>query len=152
MRHPEHAAQLLRPRSAWRDHSERGSRDHDALDWRDSLLALAGCSGIAYEAFMFRYSEEPPGAALVAHLLGVARAAIGSSDQVTPEQLVELLLREERAPESQRTERHRTLALGVSAAFYARRVARPYATVAAALESLSADAWRCARARIDEAA
>lgn len=149
--HPDQIASYLRQRTTWRDLQPRGGCDHAALDWEDACLALAGCSGLAFQAFSFRHSEEPPGRELVAYLLEVARRELGDRDQVTAEQLVELLLREERAPVVQRTERHRILALGVAAAFYARHVARPYASVAAAFEILASDAWRACRGRLDAA-
>jgi hypothetical protein len=150
MHHPEAVARLMRPRSTWRDHTERGSRDHEALDWQDACLALAGCTGLAYDAFMLKHSEEPPTPALVEYLLAVARHALGSGDTVTPAQLVELLLREERAPEVQRTERHRYLACGLARGTWRYHVARPYSALAAELESLVSDAWRVARERVGE--
>jgi len=150
MRHPDAVARLMRTRSTWRDLSERGSRDHDALDWQDACLALAGAAPLAFQAFQIRHSEDPPGRELVAHLLGVAERAIVGSE-VTPEMLVELLLREERAPESQRTQKHRQLALGITRGVYRARIARPYSVVAAELEALVSDAWRIARGRLDAA-
>lgn len=150
MRHPEGIARLIRPRSTWRDHSERGSRDHDALGFEDACIALAGASPLAYAAFQFRHSDDPPTAELVQHLLDVAeRAIIGS--EVTAEQLVELLLREERAPLVQRTEKHRQLALGLTRGQYRHRIARPYSVVAGELEALVSDAWRVARRRLEAA-
>lgn len=150
MRHPDAVAQLMRQRSTWRDLSERGSRDHEALNWQDACLALAGAAPLAFQAFQLRHSEDPPGHELVAHLLKVAERAILGSD-VTAEMLVELLLREERAPESQRTQKHRQLALGMTRGQYRHRFARPYAVVAAELEALVSDAWRVARRRLEAA-
>jgi len=147
--HPDACARLLRPRSTWREPFEnRGSRDHDALSFEDACHALAGASPLAFQAFQLRHSEDPPGRELVQHLLHVAEKAIMGSD-VQPEQLVELLLREERAPESQRTQKHRQLALGITRGVYRARIARPYSEVAAALEMLVADAWRVARRRLE---
>lgn len=150
MRHPDAVAQLLRERSAWRDLSERGSRDHDALSFEDACHALAGCEPLAFQAFQLRHSEDAPGRELVAHLLDVAERAIVGSE-VTAEMLVELLLREERAPESQRTQKHRQLALGITRGVYRARIARPYSVVAAELEALVSDAWRVARRRMEAA-
>ena len=152
MRHPEHVARLIRPRSTWRSLEERGSRDHDAIDWRDACMALAGCSPLAFQAFQLRHSEEPPGRELVEHLLEVARGELNGNGTAKPEQIVALLLREERAPESHRKERHRYVALGVSRGVWKWNYAQPYARVAAALDVLVSDAWRCARARIGDAA
>lgn len=147
MRHPDSVARLIRPRSTWRDLSERGSRDHEAMDWQDACHALAGCPPLAFQAFELRHSENPPGRELVAHLLDVAEKAIVGSD-VTPDMLVELLLREERAPESQRTQKHRQRALGITRGQYRSRIARPYSVVAAELEALVSDAWKVARRRL----
>lgn len=153
MHHPEAVAHLLRERSTWREPFEnRGSRDHAAEDWTDSAAALAGCTGLAYAAFMFRHSEDPPAPALVAHLIETARRPLAGNDTVTAEQLVALLLREERAPVSQRQERHRYMALGVTRGVWRYRVARPYTAIATELESLVSDAWRVARARLDNVA
>jgi len=150
MRHPDAVARLIRPRSTWRDLSERGSRDHDAVDWEDACHALAGCEPLAYAAFVFRHSDDPPTPELLRHLLLVAEKAIIGSE-VTAEMLVELLLREERAPESQRTQKHRQLALGITRGVYRARIARPYSVVAAELEALVSDAWRVARDRLEAA-
>jgi len=151
MRHPDACARLLRPRSTWREPFEnRGSRDHEAVDWEDACHALAGCEPLAYAAFVFRHSDDPPTPELVRHLLHVAERAIIGSD-ITPDMLVELLLREERAPESQRTQKHRQLALGITRGVYRARIARPYSVVAAELEALVSDAWRVARRRLEAA-
>lgn len=151
MFHPEGVARLLRERSTWREPTERGSRDHDALAWEDACHALAGCEPLAFQAFQLRHSEDPPGRELVAHLLKVAERALAGSEKVTAEQLVELLLREERAPENQRTEKHRYLAFGLTRGQWKHRAAKPYAVVAAELESLASDAWRVARQRLEAA-
>lgn len=151
MHHPEHVARLIRPRSTWRDSSERSSRDHDALDWQDACLMLAGCDPLAFHAFTFRHSQEPPARELVEHLLDVAEREINGSGTVTAEQLVEVLLLEERAPESQRSERHRAAAIGITRSAWRHRAARPYARLAAALDVLVSDAWRVARARAEDA-
>lgn len=149
MSHPEHVARLLRPRSTWRD-SSRGSADHEALDWQDACLALAGSSPLAFQAFELRHSENPPGRELVAHLLQVAEKVLSSNSTVTPETLVELLLREERAPEGHRIERHRCAAVGMTRGQWRHRMARPYSVVAAEIETLASDAWRAARDRVGE--
>ena len=151
MSHPEHVARLLRPRSTWRD-SSRGSADHEALDWEDACLALAGSSRLAFQAFQIRHSEDAPGRELLAHLIAVAERALLGSDKVTPEQLVELLLREERAPEHHRREVHRYTAAGVTRGAWRCSLARPYAQIAAELEALVSDAWRVARDRLDAGA
>lgn len=151
--HPDACARLLRPRSTWREPFEnRGSRDHDAVDWEDACHALAGCEPLAYAAFVFRHSDDPPTPELVAHLLQVAERALPEPvDGVTPVALVELLLREERAPAVQRTEKHRYLALGLTRGQWRHRLHQPYNRLAAELDALVSDAWRVARRRLDAA-
>jgi hypothetical protein len=143
----------MRLGSTWRDPAgTRGSRDREALGWEDGAALLAGASPLAFAAFTFRHSEEPPAGQLVEHLLAKARQVIGRSEHATPEQLVDLLLREERAPESHRLERHRILALGVSPGAWRRYIARPYTSIATELECLVSDAWRVIQQHDEQAA
>ena len=151
MHHPEHAAQLLRERTTWREPFEgRGSRDHAAAEWEDAAAALAGCSGLSYAAFMVRFSEAAPTQELLDHLVAVATRELWGKDQITPEQLVALLLREEASPEAHRKEVHRYTAAGINRGVWRSSIATPYARLAAEFESLISDAWRVARARLGD--
>lgn len=153
MHHPDHAAQLLRQRSAWREPFQvRGSRDHGAEDWTDAAAALAGASPLAYQAFMVMHSEDPPGRDLLLHLFGIAERELGTVEGVTPAELVQLCIAEARSAESQRSERARFLFLGLTRGQWRHRAARPYSVVAGELDKLAGDAWRACRARLDDAA
>ncbi len=148
MHHPEHAAQPLRQRSAWREPFQvRGSRAFDAESWEDAAAALAGASPLAYQAFMVMHSEDPPGRELLEHLFRIAERELVAVEGVTPVALVELAIAEARSAESQRSERARCLFLGLSRGQWRHRAARPYSAVAGEIDRLHGDAWRAPRKR-----
>lgn len=150
MHHPEHAAQLLRQRSAWREPFQvRGSRAFDAESWEDAAAALAGASPLAYQAFMVMHSEDPPGRELLEHLFRVAERELVGVEGVTPVALVQLAIAEARSAVTQRSERARFLFLGLTRYAWKRHAARPYSAVAGELDRLHGDAWRACRARLD---
>jgi hypothetical protein len=149
LNHPDHLARLIRLRSTWREPGERGTRDHQAVDWKDACMALAGASPLAYAAFTFRFSEEPPTRELIVHLLAVATRELGRAPTITPEQLVEVVLREERAPANQRNAAIRACFLGLSAGQW-RALQRPHAVVGSEIDKLVSDAWCAIRLASNE--
>jgi hypothetical protein len=150
MRHPDAVARLMRPRSTWRDGSERGSRDHDALGFEDAAHLLASAPPVAYAAFQLRHSDERPDLELLQHLLAIAKRELRPGLKVTPETLVIMAVAEERCAESQRTAKHRYTFAGVSRGFWEWNCERPYARVSAAIDQLCGDCWRAILARSEE--
>lgn len=150
--HPDQIASYLRQRTTWRDLQPRGDRDHDALGWEDAAAALAGCSPLAAAAFYWCHlGDASARRELAAHLHGVL-ARLTLPESVDPDALVQLALDEQQAPESQRKDALRALVLGVPAKVWQTRYRTPHARLLGEIDSLVADAWRCARARLDDAA
>lgn len=146
MRHPESAAGLLRLQSSYR--TQRAAGAHDCIRWQDAAAALADCSPLAFAAFRFRHSDDPPDPALVEHLVAVCGRVLSSNMEVTAHQLVEIALREERSPEANRTIAARHRACGVTRCFWRYNLARAYAGLGRELDVLNSDAWRALRRRL----
>jgi hypothetical protein len=142
MRHPDSVANLLRPRSTWRDISERGSRGHDAWSWEDAAHLLGTAPPLVWAAFMLRYSDEPPARLLLNHLVAIAARELGDASSRTPEHLVGLLVIFERGPEDARTVANYARRLEVTRGEWRWRYQRPFARVSTELDTLNSDAWQ----------
>jgi hypothetical protein len=150
--HPDAVAHHLRQQSTWRDLQPRGDREHGAEDWTDACLAIAGCSPLAYAAFAWVHNADASSRRTLEHHLHAQLARVRLPDGLDPDVLVQLALDEQHAPENQRRDGLRAAVLGLSPSVWKRDYQNAHARLLGEISALVSDAWRVARARIDEAA